>query len=293
MNYKNISSQKILDDLKIKGYSTVVSFMDDKTIKEIENEATINKYEINKNVPLGLFYETQYYFMNLLAESQKFYEFCTSNFVIDLCEKYLGNIYRLNALRYYETMSGHRMKWHVDNKSKGKVLDYKGIIFIIYLCDVNEGEFQYIEGSHNFKDKYESPDIEDDIINSKYKNLIKSFKLAKGSLLIYDARGIHRAKPFNNKNYVRKSLYFEVNAVENNGEKILVNTRFLNNLNPKIEKLLGFGTEGNYLVYPETNLNRFPINFKVFSSILKWLLYRITRFILGTEPRNLRKLFKK
>mgnify|MGYP002153127217 FL=1 len=111
--------------------------MDDKTIKEIENEATINKYEINKNVPLGLFYETQYYFMNLLAESQKFYEFCTSNFVIDLCEKYLGNIYRLNALRYYETMSGHRMKWHVDNKSKGKVLDYKGIIFIIYLCDVN------------------------------------------------------------------------------------------------------------------------------------------------------------
>ena len=65
MNYKNISSQKILDDLKIKGYSTVVSFMDDKTIKEIENEATINKYEINKNVPLGLFYETQYYFINL------------------------------------------------------------------------------------------------------------------------------------------------------------------------------------------------------------------------------------
>ena len=42
--------------------------------------------------------------------------------------------------------------------------------------------------------------------------------------------GIHRAKPFNNKNYVRKSLYFEVNALENNGEKILVNTKFLNNL---------------------------------------------------------------
>ena len=65
------------------------------------------------------------------------------------------------------------MKWHVDNKNERKILDYKGIIFIIYLCDVNEGEFQYIEGSHNIKDKY---DI-DVTIYYKIINSVEEYKI--------------------------------------------------------------------------------------------------------------------
>jgi len=286
-------NKKVLEELLDKGYSTVHSFMNDDTIKEILNETTKDKYKINKNASLGLFYETQYYFMNLFAESQKCYEFITSDFVIDLCEKYLNNTYRLKALRYYETMSGHKMKWHVDNKKQDMVINLKGIIFIIYLCDVYDGEFQYIEGSHKFNEKYESPDLKNELIDSKYKHLIKSFKMPKGSMIIYDARGIHRAKPFNNKKYVRKSLYFQVDALEKNATKILLNTKFLNNLNPKIEKILGFGKENSYTSYPKTNLNRYPINFNVFTSILKWFIYRFLRFILRTEPRNIKKIFKK
>jgi hypothetical protein len=288
-----IDNKKVLEELLDKGYSTVHSFMNDDTIKEILNETTKDKYKINKNASLGLFYETQYYFMNLLAESQKCYEFITSDFVIDLCEKYLNNRYRLKALRYYETMSGHKMKWHVDNKKHDLVINLGGIIFIIYLCDVYDGELQYIEGSHKFNEKYESPDLTNELIDSKYKHLIKSFKMPKGSMIIYDARGIHRAKPFNNKKYVRKSLYFQVDGSEKNATKILLNTKFLNNLNPKIEKILGFGKENNRALYPKTNLNRYPINFNVFTSILKWFTYRFLRFILRTEPRYIKKIFKK
>ena len=288
-----LDSKKILEDITNKGYSTVNSFFDKDSVKTILNDTTKNKFKINENASSGIFYETQYYFMHLLAESQKCYDFITSKFVINLCDQYLGDKYRLHASRYYETMSGHNMKWHVDNKRGKELIDMKGLIFIVYLCNVDEGEFQYIEGSHKFDNDYNSPDIQNELIDSKYKHLIRSLKMPSGSIIIYDARGIHRAKRFDNKNYARKSLYFQVDALDESAEKILVNTKFLKNINPDIEKILGFGKKNENSTYPKTNLNRYPINFKVFTYILKWFIYRFSRFILRTEPRNIRKIFKK
>tara|TARA_B100000780_G_scaffold70013_1_gene46582 strand:+ start:241 stop:1107 length:867 start_codon:yes stop_codon:yes gene_type:complete len=286
-----LDSKKILEDIVNKGYSTINSFFDQDSVKAILNDTTKNKFKINENSSSGIFYETQYYFMHLLAESQKCYDFITSKFVTGLCDQYLGNKYRLHASRYYETMSGHNMKWHVDNKRGIELIDMKGLIFIVYLCDVDEGEFQYIEGSHKFDT--DTPDIQDELINNKYKHLIRSLKMPSGSIIIYDARGIHRAKRFDNKNYARKSLYFQVDALDESAEKILVNTKFLKNVNPDIEKILGFGKKNEDSTYPKTNLNKFPINLKVLKSILKWFIYRSSRFILRTEPRNIIKIFKK
>ena len=285
-----LDSKKILDDIMIKGYSTINSYFDQDTVNAILNDTTKNKFKINENGSTGIFYETQYYFMNLLAESKKCYDFITSKFVINLCDQYLGNKYRLFASRYYETMSGHNMKWHVDNKRGIELIDMKGLIFIIYLCDVNKGEFQYIEGSHIFNN--DTPDIKGKLINNKYKHLIRSLKMPSGSMIIYDARGIHRANPFDDKNYVRKSLYFQVDAIDNSAEKILVNTKFLKDINPGIEKILGFGKENEDSTYPKTNLNRYPISHKVFKSLLKWFIYRSFRFIFRTDPRNIIKIFK-
>ena len=76
-----------------------------------------------------------------------------------------------------------------------------------------------------FSNKFDSPEITNEFIDKNYSKLIKSFKLPKGSLLIYDATGIHRAKPFKNNKYVRKSLYFQVDAYDENSEKILLNTK--------------------------------------------------------------------
>ena len=287
----DLNITKILNDIENKGYSTVESFFDQNSVKSILADTTKNKFKINENASTGIFYETQYYFMHLLAESQKCYDFITSKFVIKLCDQYLGNKYRLHASRYYETMSGHNMKWHVDNKRGIELIDMKGLIFIVYLCDVDEGEFQYIEGSHKFDN--DTPDILSELINNKYKHLIRSLKMPIGSIVIYDARGIHRAKTFNNNNYARKSLYFQVDAIDESAEKIIVNTKFLKNINPDIEKILGFGKKYEDSTYPKTNLNRYPINLKVLMLILKWFIYRISRFILRTEPRNIIKIFKK
>jgi hypothetical protein len=293
MQNKELDQSKILNDLRTKGYHTIDAFIKLDDVEEIENDVTKNRYSLNQNTLNGLYYETQYYFINLLSDSKKCYDFITSNFLLNICQNYLGDSFRLRALRYYETMSGHIMKWHTDNKQDRKKIKFNGLIFIIYISDVEDGEFQFIEGSHKFSDKFDSPELSDEFINSNYSNLIKSFKLPKGSLIIYDATGIHRAKPFTDNNYVRKSLYFQVDAYEENGEKILLNSRFLNNLTPEIKKILGLGKENNYPTYPNTNLNRMPINGPIFSMISKWLIYRLVRKVLRTEPRRIINLFKK
>jgi hypothetical protein len=290
---KNIDKLKVLSDLKTKGYCAIESFIKPEVIEEIENEVTKNRYSLNENIQNGIYYETQYYFMNLLSDSKKCYDFVTSNFVLDISKEYLGNIYRLRATRYYETMSGHIMKWHTDNKQERKKIKFTGLIFIIYVCDVDEGEFQFIEGSHKFSNKFDSPEINNEFVNKNYSESIKSFKLPKGSLLIYDATGIHRAKPFKNKKYVRKSLYFQIDAYDENSEKILLNTKFLNSITPEIEQLFGFGKENSYPSYPKTNLNRLPINGKILSLVSKWFIYRLVRNLFRTEPRRIAKFFKK
>ena len=93
MKKKIINTDKIVEDLKNKGFATIESFLDKETIDEIENDTTKNRYELNKNSLNGIYYETQYYFMHLLAESKKCYEFLISDFVINLCKDYLGNIF--------------------------------------------------------------------------------------------------------------------------------------------------------------------------------------------------------
>jgi hypothetical protein len=126
-----IDDSEILAELKTKGYFAIKSFIKPEVIDEISNDVTKNRHSINENVQNGIYYETQYYFMNLLADSKKCFDFIASSFVMNIVTKYLGDTYRLRALRYYETMSGHVMKWHTDNKKERKKMKFNGLIFII------------------------------------------------------------------------------------------------------------------------------------------------------------------
>jgi len=290
---KDLNLNLIKKEVEEKGYFSVESFFNDEFLKQVESDATNSKFSLNQNSLLGFFYETQYYFINLLAQSNVFYNFCTSKFVLNICKNYLGKNFRLKALRYYETMSGHNMKWHTDNKIEKEKKNIPGLIFIIYISDVNKGEFQYIEGSHKSSgiDKYS--EYSEQFINEKYSNLIKTFSMPKGSLIIYDSYGIHRAKPFKNSNFVRKSIFFQVDSNVENSEKIIVNTNFLTDVSDDIRMYLGFGKKSDYFVYPDTNLNRLPISKNNFKTIFSWFLYRITKFLTRTEPRNIRNILSK
>ena len=293
-NGKKIDPFLVKKEIDQKGYYSLESFFNEKFIQQIERDSTSSKFDLNENKLLGFFYETQYYFIDLLAQSKTFYDFCTSKTVLDICKNYLGDNFRLKALRYYETMSGHNMKWHTDNKiKKDEKNNIPGLIFIIYISDVNEGEFQYVEGSHKWSEADEYSEYDDNFIINNHESKIKSFAMPKGSLIIYDSYGIHRAKPFKNKNFTRKSIFFQIDSDVENSEQIIVNTNFLDNLNEQIHMYLGFGKKSNYPVYPKTNLNRLPISKKNIGKIFSWLIYRIVRFVTNTEPRKILKYFKK
>ena len=301
MNIKSIISEKlynidiqiVVKELQNKGYFSFPKALSNDALLAIEQDATKSKLNLNNNEISGVYSEKQYFLTNLLSVSKTFYDFVTSNFVFDICKNYLGNEFRLSALRYYETFGGHHMQWHTDNKTDRDVAKIPGIIFIFYVSDVEDGEFQYIEGSHLWSGEKAYNDYDDDLIQKKYKDKIKSFKHPKGSLIIYNTYGIHRAKPVTDKNFLRKSVFFQVDTETKNSEPIILNTKFISTVNSDIEMLFGFGKPSNYKVFPNTSIKSLPLSNKVIRVFLKYLIYRFSRCIYDLAPISLRNFIKK
>ena len=68
---------------------------------------------------------------------------------------------------------------------------------------MNDGEFQYIKGSHIWSGKNTHHDYSAKFIEQNYEKDIVGFKGKKGTILIYNSWGVHRAKPTKNKNFAR------------------------------------------------------------------------------------------
>jgi len=301
MNIKEIISEKfhnidieiVVKELQDKGYFSFPKALSNDALRAIEQDATKSKLNLNNNEISGVYSEKQYYLTNLLSVSKTFYDFVTSNFVFDVCKNYLGNEFRLKALRYYETFGGHHMQWHTDNKTDRDFAKIPGIIFIIYVSDVEDGEFQYIKGSHLWSGEKAYNNYDDDLIQKKYKDIIKSFKYPKGSLILYNTYGIHRAKPVTDKNFLRKSVFFQVDTEIENSEPIILNTKFISTINNDIKMLFGFGKPSNYKVHPYTSIKSLPLSYKVIRVFLKYLIYRFSRCIYYLAPISLRNFINK
>ena len=209
--FQEIEIDSVVKEINENWYFVFANALTSEAVSKIEKEAK-TKLNINQNKISGVYWEKQYFFTNLLTTSKTFYDFATSKFVLNTCEKHLGNSFRLKALRYYETYGGAHMQWHSDNKTDKTYAHIPGLIFIFYVSDVENGQFQYIEGSHNWSVKKGYSDYSDDFINKNYKDKIKNFKLPKGSLIIYNTYGIHRAEPVFKKNFTRRSVFFQVDS---------------------------------------------------------------------------------
>src|SRR5690606_30686500 len=129
--------------------------------------------------------------------------------------------------RYYETYGRHHMQWHTDNKTDRSFSHIPGLIFIAYVEDVEDGEFQYVRGSQNWSGDSAYSDYSDAFIQENYAHEVRSFKAPKGTIVIYDIYGIHRGKPVSDRKFVRKRLFFQVDSKIDSAEPILLNTSFL------------------------------------------------------------------
>src|SRR5262245_54421396 len=256
------STEQISEALSENGFIKVEGFFSRNFVEAIKADVAAHRFYLNRNGLTGVYSDTQYYFVSLLAASRTFVSFITSQKLKDVLTNYFVGGCRLKALRYYETYGGHHMQWHTDNKTPKGFAEIPGLIFIFYCEDVVDGEFQYIRGSHKWSSMQGFNDYSDEYINKSHANEIVSFAGRAGTLVIYNTYGIHRAKPVKRRDYVRKSVFFQVDAEMNDGEPIIVNPSLFE---PSLFsdrwlfKFLGFGAPSTYGVWPRTDIADAPL----------------------------------
>ena len=288
-DFLEIDTHLIVDELNRNGYFSFERALSDDFISAVSNSIECNRFGINKNWITGVQMERQYYFTHMLAISKEFLAYVCHPKVLELSKQVLRKSVRLKAMRYYETQGGHHMQWHTDNKTDRAFSHIPGIIFVAYLIDVNDGEFQYVSGSHIWSGQKAYSDYSDEEIENNYNDKIVSFKKPKGSIIIYNTYGIHRANPVKNLNFLRKSLFFQVDGELGNAEPILLNPAFCTNLSKEIEQYLGFGLPADYEVFPDSDFKNQPLTFKVFieliNGLITWVGYRMARCSFDLAPR--------
>mgnify|MGYP005997600601 CR=1 FL=1 len=296
--FLNCDNSKIVKEVRDKGFFKFENALTKEFIDNISKDVKKADLGLNKNNVAGVYFThgNQFFLTHMLAASKSFYDYCTNSKVIDFCKNIFGNLYRLKALRYYENFGGQHMQWHTDNRrydrDKGEThTTAPGIIFLAYLSDVEDGEFQYIEKSHVWSGENTHHDYTVDYINSNHKKDIVGFKGKKGTILIYNSWGVHRAKPTLNKNFVRKTLFFQVEKDTSQSEPILLNAEYLNNLNEDVKMYLGFGKKATNAVYPNTDIFTMPINKRTFGIVYRWILSRLILYVPGFVRKKIRKIY--
>ncbi|WP_440613925.1 phytanoyl-CoA dioxygenase family protein [Candidatus Pelagibacter sp. HIMB1748] len=279
LEFEKINIENIINNLNKKGYFSFNNAVNLDTLNSIENETSKSKLNLNVNKISGVYNENQFFLTNVLAQSKTCYNYITSNLVTDISEKFLGEKFKISSLRYYETYGNHYMQWHTDNKSGTEFRQDLGIIFILYISDVYDGQFQYIEGSHNWSEFEGKNNYNDEFIEKNYKEKIIDFKGPRGTLIIYNTRGIHRAKIVKDKNFIRKSLFFQVGNNLKGGAPIIINASYLKNINDKLKMFLGFGEDNNNIIYPKTSLNTLPLNKNINKLFISYFVQRLKKFV--------------
>ena len=297
-NFIKFDSEKIFEELKNDGVFFFKNAINESFLNKLLSEIDRNKFSVNENWSTGVYTEKQYYVKHLLGCSKSFYNLSTSPGILDICDKFFKNEYRLKSFRYYETFFNHKMEWHTDNKlAKKRGNEFKeipGIIFIIYLNDVSDGEFQFVKKSHKISNVEAYNVYGDDQILNEFQKDVTSFKGSKGDLIIYNTYGIHRAKPVtNNKNFVRKSLFLQIDENLTSAEPSLINPSFFEKLDNKTLKYFGFGLPTESRTYPDTDIKRLPIKIFFKDIFFSYILYQLPRIIYMFLPEKIRKFLKK
>ena len=298
--FLDTSAENISTEISENSFFSKKSALNKETIDKIISETELFKLKFNSVDISSVHDHDGYYMSNGLAKSRTLFNFITSNKILEISKAYLGNEFRLKCHRVYSVSAGAKNPWHTDDKKYGKKNDnIKGIVFIVYLNDVFNGEFQAIKGSHLFSKDFKHPNFDTHIIK-KYDDKITSFKMPYGSIIIFDNKTIHRAKPYLDFFWNRKSLFFQIDNDLNDGEKIIINAEFMDKLNSDKTMLLGMGYPSNMPHEPsKTGLDTinlktiFKIQFYLFLALYKRIYFSIKFFINDKLKRDIQKLFGK
>jgi hypothetical protein len=263
-HFIDFDTSRIVQEIKVNGYFVFEKALTQEFVDELLKEVDFDQFLINtNNVGVVVAYE-QKFLTHCLASSKKSYDVITSKKILDICKSYLVNGYKLTNHRIYQTCKTAHMPWHTDNNLQyGKQLsakhDMPGLLFLFYLSDVTKNAFQFIKDSHLWSHRYDGEIyLDDSYIERKYQKDIATLLMKKGAIIVCDTHLIHRAEPFEDAGYTRKTLLFQVDRVGaeyvGHGENNLVNTEYLDNLTPEVMDYLGFGFPRNYPAFPNSSV---------------------------------------
>ena len=292
---KNLDIDEVVKSIKKNTFFSEQRVLSKEDVRDIHNELDLWNLNLNKNQinPTKTF--NGWYHSMAMARSKKVYEILASDFILNTCEKYFKKSFRLKAHRVYSVTSGARMPWHSDDKSSDKKHDYEGLIFIFYLKDVSKGQFQIIKDSENFSKKFPHAKIEERIIDKNYKDQIIDFIMPEGSMVIYNDKAIHRAKPYFDPFWYRTSLFIQVDTNIDNGEKTIINPSFVKNIDQKKLDYFGFGKNSDLPQEPIIS-GYHTLDYKdlfkiIFNSVLSVLILK--PYYLLRRSFILKNIFKK
>jgi len=296
-NTNGIEIKNIIDE---NSYFSMESAINTETVKNILSEVDLFNLNFNSNDITPVHTDTGYFASSGMARSETLYNLLTSNKIFDICREYLGKEFRLKCHRVYSTDPFTRGTWHTDNKDHGKVnTSVKGIVFLIYLNDIIDGEFQAIKKSHKKSHAYNFSNFDEDFIKNFNKDDVTSFKYPAGSIIIFDSRTIHRAKPYFKFLWKRKSLFFQIDNDIDDGEKIIVNTSFIKKFDKEIGNFLGIGKKNTMPHEPYNNkiknlglINIFKLQIKLFHATI-FRTITLGKFIFtGDMKRKIKSVLK-
>jgi ectoine hydroxylase-related dioxygenase (phytanoyl-CoA dioxygenase family) len=288
MEAKDLTVEKALKEIEDKGFVEIQNMYSDELLDSVSQtiERPLNTMTVNGRK--GYVQQGNIRFLqNTLSWGRPIIDMYTNPQIIDVCDRYAGSPVHLSNFRIYRTLpsksKGNVMNWHLDNKTD--VYDFdkeqfitkvvpmdKGIIMIMYLSDVEDGGFQIVEGSHKWvvNEAQETWDHEEE----KFKDQVITFNNKKrGTMIIYDYRCIHRAKPYH-KGKIRTSLFAQFSPDWMPvGEPILLNVRDLVGLTEQQMRVLNFGKSPSTENWPIGNKAEVFNDLKM-AEVMKFLVRR-------------------
>ena len=248
----NKLSEKSSDELEKNGVVIVNNFLTNESCTKLKNLLDGPQLK-NSNELTFVHLDDARFFSNAVAESKTAYDLVTSENTFKISKQYLGENIRLKCHRAYSTKKNYFFPWHTDNKFDEMKNNRKGIVFIIYLVDTDNGATEFVLGSHKETSKFSKNNFLDEFISSNFKDRIIKAKGKRGCAVISDTRVIHRGSFDTGKKINRYSFWFQIDSNTNEAERLLLNPEFLpKNISTELSEYLGFSKNFGLTVHPVT-----------------------------------------
>jgi hypothetical protein len=284
-SFLSVPDATIVNAIKMDGVFCAPAALTENFLSSICEDVARTGQGLNRNWISAVYTRDQLFLCHMFAVSRSFIKFCTHPRFFELFDQILGGSYRLKVHRYYETYGGHHMQWHTDNRRESVFADIPGLIVLAYISDVDDGEFQFIRRSQNWSREKGYNDYTDQFVEQNCYKDILSFAGPRGTLIIYDTYGIHRAKPVKKGNFVRKSIIFQVDGAPEASEPLLINPEYIDNLDDRMKRYLGFGQPSGLSLWPQTDLSTMPLSKQ--SEIFWYFIRRLGRKIFRAPAKLL------